>query len=92
MFALSILWAILATAVVVLAVYRKLATRSEDDLIHVRDIDTAVISKQSTLAKTLDVIDRWGKTLTVIVVAYGLVLLGSFLYTSWEQSQQLSVR
>ena len=92
MFALSILWAILATAVVGLAAYRKLAARGEDDLIHVRDVDATVIGKQSALAKTLDAVDRWGKTLTILVVAYGLVLLGSYLYMSWEQSQQLSVR
>ena len=90
MFALTIVWAILATAVVVLAVYRKLASRAEDDVIHVQEAQAAVIGKQDALARTLDVIDRWGKTLTVIVVAYGLVLLGSFLYTSWEQSQHLS--
>jgi hypothetical protein len=92
MFALSILWATLATALIVLAVYRKVAARGEDDVIHVRDVEVAVIGKQSSLAKTLDVIDHWGKTLTVIVVAYGLALLGSYLYMSWEQSQLLSVR
>jgi hypothetical protein len=58
MFALSILWATLATALIGLAVYRKLDARGEDDLLHVRDKDAAVIGKQSTLAKTLDVIDR----------------------------------
>jgi hypothetical protein len=92
MFALTTVWALLTAAVISLAVYRRFAARGEDDVIHVQDAQAAVIGKQDALAKTLDVIDRWGKTLTVIVVAYGLVLLGSYLYTSWEQSQQLSVR
>jgi hypothetical protein len=90
MFALTIVWAILTAAVIVLAVYRRLAARDEDDVIHVQDAQAAVIGKQDALAKTLDVIDRWGKTLTVVVVTYGLVLLGSYLYASWEQTQRLS--
>jgi hypothetical protein len=92
MFALAFLWAVLASAVVVLAVYRKRAARYEDDVIHVQDTQVAMIGKQNSLARTLGVVDRWGKILTIVVVAYGLVLLTSYLYIAWERSQQLNLR
>jgi len=86
---LAIVWAILASALLVLAAYRKLAARSEDDVIHVQESESAIIGKQSSLAKTLDTLDRWGKILTIVVSVYGLILLGFYLFSSWEQSQQL---
>jgi hypothetical protein len=86
MLALAILWAVLASAVIVLAAYRKMAARSEDDAIHVQE---AVIGKQTALARTLDTIDHWGKILTLVVAVYGLGLLAYYLYSSWEQSSQL---
>jgi hypothetical protein len=90
MLALSVVWAVLATAVAVLIIARKIAARNEDDTIHVNS--AAVDTRQTTIAHTLDVIDRWGVTLTVIVVVYGLALLGVFLYNSWVQGQQLNIK
>jgi len=89
MLALAVLWAILASVLIVLVAYRKIAARSEDDVIHVQESEAAIIGKQSALARTLETIDRWGKMLTIVVVAYGLVLLCYYLYASWQQSQQL---
>jgi hypothetical protein len=51
-----------------------------------------VSARQTAVAHTLDIIDRWGVTLTVIVVVYGLALLGVFLYNSWVQGQQLNIK
>ena len=91
MFTLTSVWAILASAVIALALYRKVAARGEDDMLHVRESEAAINAKQSALAKTLNRIDRWGKTLTVAVVLYGIVLLARFLYVGWEQAQQLNL-
>jgi hypothetical protein len=90
MIALSVIWAVLATAVAALIVARKVAARNEDDSLHVNEVRVSV--QQTTMAHTLDVIDRWGVTLTVVVVVYGLALLGVFLYNSWVQGQQLNIK
>jgi hypothetical protein len=81
---------VLATAVAALIVARKVAARNEDDSLHVNEVRVSV--QQTTMAHTLDVIDRWGVTLTVVVVVYGLALLGVFLYNSWVQGQQLNIK
>jgi len=91
-FTLTMVWVILASAVIVLALYRKFAARGEDDMLHVRDAETAIVRKQSNLARTLNSIDRWGKLLTITVVLYGVVLLARFFYIGWEQSQQLNLK
>jgi hypothetical protein len=90
MLALSVVWAVLATAVAVLIIARKVAARDEDDIVHVNAVQAN--NKQTAIAHTLDVIDRWGVTLTVIVLVYGLALLGVFLYNSWVQGQQLNIK
>jgi hypothetical protein len=90
MLAMSVIWAVLATVVGVLIIVRKVAARNEDDIIHVNELN--VSARQTAVAHTLDIIDRWGVTLTVIVVVYGLALLGVFLYNSWVQGQQLNIK
>ena len=90
MLAISVIWAVLATAVGVLIIVRKVAARNEDDTLHVNGAN--VSAQQNAVAHTLDVIDRWGVTLTVVVVVYGLALLGFFLYNSWVQGQQLNIK
>ncbi len=90
MITLAVIWAVLATGVAALIVVRKLAARNEDDYIHVNE--AAVTERQTVLAHTLEVIDKWGVTLTVIVIVYGLGLLGLFMYNSWEAGNKLSVQ
>lgn len=90
MLALSVIWAVLATVVGILIIVRRVAARNEDDTVHVNGPN--VSAQQNAVAHTLDVIDRWGVTLTVVVVVYGLALLGFFLYNSWVQGQQLNVK
>ncbi len=87
-----IAWAVLITmvcALIVLATIRKVIARNEDDMLHVRDAETGVITKQSRLARTLQSIDTWGKALTVGGIVYGLLLLGYYLYMGWQQSQAI---
>jgi len=77
------LWAMLAVAVIGLIVYRRFVSASEDDMIHISDASGAVTSQQVTVAQKLDQIDKWGKMLTVVAVAYGVVLAGIYVYQSW---------
>lgn len=79
-----IIWAVLATGVLVLAGYRQSVSRKEDDYIHVDS--TKAVAQQQTINKKLEAIDRWGKPLTVIVGILALVLLGLFLWNGWHDT------
>ena len=76
-------WAVLATIVLALAVYRYFVARNEDDCIHV---GVSHVSTQQAMVKRLDNIDRWGKILTIVVAVYALVIGGLFMYSSWIES------
>jgi hypothetical protein len=72
-------------ATLLLALYRKILSLKEDDLVHVAPGEERLIPNQIEMAHKMDVIDRWGKTLTVITVALGLVLAGGYLYQAWAE-------
>jgi hypothetical protein len=78
-----VLWALLALAVIGLIIYRRIVSAGEDDMIHVSDAAGAVASQQVSVSQKLDQIDKWGKALTVVVVVYGVVLAGVYVYQSW---------
>ena len=80
-------WAVLATIVIGLAVYRSVVARKEDDYLHV---NTDVASQQRAVATKLEHIERWGKLLTIVVALYALVLLGMFLYNGWVDSTRVA--
>lgn len=77
---LVVSWAILATAVLALALYRRAISVKEDDNVHV-SVD--VSAQQVAIAKRLDAIDKWGKILTIAAGVFGLILLALFLYNGW---------
>lgn len=82
LFPFIVSWAVLATFVIVLAIYRRMISPKEaDEVLHV---DAAFAARQETIDKRLTVIDRWGKTLTVVAVVYGLAVLAVFLYHGWQ--------
>lgn len=56
------LWAVLALAVLMLAAYRKMKAGAEDDTVHVSGANWNVIDKQQTVSRTMEQIDRWGKS------------------------------
>lgn len=86
MLTLWIAWAALTVVVITLALFRKFATRHEDAYVHLADSEAAVISEQVTVARKLDKIDYWGKTLTIVDVAFLVVLLGIAIYNAWAAS------
>jgi hypothetical protein len=79
-------WCLLALAVLGLALYRKLASLREDDLIHIGPGEEKLIPKQVALFHKLEVVDRWGKLLTIIVAASGLFLAVLYLYRVLEHA------
>ncbi|HYL34385.1 MAG TPA: hypothetical protein VEV17_00580 [Bryobacteraceae bacterium] len=89
MFTLWIVWSALTLFVISLAVFRKFTARREDDLVHLTGEADPVISQQFDVAEKLDKIDHWGKTLTVIDIAFGIVLAAISMYITWQQSLAL---
>ena len=77
MFPLIIVWSLLAVVVLGLFFWRQAIARSEDDSLHVMH---GTITSQTTLSQKLDVIDKWGKILTVITVVLGLVIAAAYIY------------
>jgi hypothetical protein len=79
----AVLWAILALAVLTLLLIRKKISAAEDDTLHVMEGDATMIPRQQKIARELELIDRWGKSLTVIALVFGLIVGGLFVYQGW---------
>jgi cytochrome c biogenesis factor len=82
-------WIPLAVVVGVLAIYRNMVASHEDESIHVLDGDAPQVAAQVKLSHKLEVIERWGKALTAVVVVYGLVIGVLYLYYVWQQGAKL---
>jgi hypothetical protein len=75
-----VIWMVLAIATLVLALYRKLISASEEDLIHLGPGQESQIPEQVALATKLKAVDYWGKILTVITVMAGMAMAAVYLY------------
>ncbi len=75
-----VIWVVLAIATLGLALYRKLISASEEDLIHLGPGEEKQIPKQVQLEARLRAVDQWGKTLTVVTVVVGLAMAAVYLY------------
>jgi cytochrome c biogenesis factor len=78
----------LLVTVIVLALWRKVVSRQEDDTLHVlagRD----VISHQVTVAHKVELIDRWGQIMTVIAAVYSAALVAFYLYQHWVRTSTI---
>lgn len=81
---LLVSWGALAVIVAVLAVYRNTLARKEDDHIHLADGESSMIPQQSAVAHRIEVVEKWGKSLTVVLLIYGLAVGAYYLYTVWQ--------
>ena len=77
-------WLALACTIAGLAIYRRLVSTREDDMLHVLDNEPHVL-KQAALAHRLDTIDHWGKILTVTATVYGVLLAVGYFYQVWME-------
>jgi hypothetical protein len=73
---LLVIWVVLALGVLTLFLWRQAVARSEDDSLHVMH---GTITSQTTLNQKLDVIDKWGKILTVVTVVLGLLIAVAYV-------------
>lgn len=76
----AMFWGVLAIVVLCLIVYRRAIASREDDSIH---LEGSMPAEQVALAHKLALVDRWGKSITVLVVLYGLALAGFYFYQIW---------
>jgi hypothetical protein len=80
MTAFVIFWAILGVATLALALYRKFVSMREDDYVHLSAGEERLIPQQVATFKTIVAIDRWGITMTIVTVVFGLALAALYLY------------
>lgn len=83
LFPFAVLWMALAAVVVGLIAFRAWITRREDDSLHLRQAELSIVSEQATMARILDVVDRWGQALTVAALLFGLVIGAAYLYQAF---------
>jgi hypothetical protein len=74
---LLVVWIVLALGVLTLFLWRQSVARNEDDSLHVMH---GAITEQTSLAQKLEVIDKWGKIMTVITVVLGLLIAAAYVY------------
>lgn len=87
-----ILLAIMAVMVLVLFLWRKTVARNEDDNLHV--LDGAAVqqtAQQAEVAQKLELIDKWGKILTIVTLIYGAIVGGLYMYQSFVQNSKIGV-
>jgi hypothetical protein len=89
LFPYVVTWVPLGVIVVVLAIYYNVVAGQEDDTIHVLESDAPSVAAQVKLTRKLEMIERWGKGLTAVVVVYGLVILGIYLHFMWQQGARI---
>jgi hypothetical protein len=77
LFPLLVVWVVLALGVLALFLWRQAVARGEDDSLHVMH---GALTDQTSLAQKLEVIDKWGKIVTVVTVVLGLLIAAAYVY------------
>ena len=78
LFPLIIVWMVLALVTLALFLWRQGIARNKDDSLHV--MHGTLTTAQTSLSQKLDVIDKWGKILTVVTVLVGLLIAAIYIY------------
>jgi hypothetical protein len=81
---LLMIWLVFAGIVLVLLIYRFLLTLHEDTSIHVDFAGQSLAERQRGHAHRLELIDYWGKQLTIVTLLYGVGIAASYLYLAWQ--------
>lgn len=86
---LAISWGILTLVVVALAIYKKSLDGHIDENIHINASEDVTLQRQAVETHRSEVVERWGKGLTAIVVLYGLVIVGVLIYHQWQAASNM---
>ena len=79
----------MTVVVAILAVYRSIVARREDDLLRIVDPTGQMVHNQRLMAGTLKRVDRYGVVLTVATAVYGVGLLATLVYTGLLQNGRM---
>ncbi len=86
-----VIWAAITIVVIFLAVYRRKVNSTVDETLHVLEAESSQVGTQAVVARKLAVIDRWGKSLTILSFLYLLAIVGMYVYSVFsDQSVKLS--
>jgi hypothetical protein len=85
------IWSFFALIVIVLAIYRKMLSVREDDSLHVSEASANLVSQQMVVAQKIAVVEKWGKSLTAVVVATGLVMVAIYIYGVWQTGAGVAI-
>jgi hypothetical protein len=85
----TVVWAALAVVVAAMAGYRRSISVKDDESLHLTNPTDTV--HQIEIAHKLDVVDKWGKLLTVIAAVYGLLLVLAYTYQNWIRATNLGM-
>ena len=83
---LLVLWIVIAVALAIIYVYRRIVSGSSDELVHLSDVSDMVISRQQTTARTIEQLDRIVMILAIVFLVYGLALGGWQIYMAFGSS------
>ena len=75
-----VLWAVLGLFTLGLALYRIILALHEDDCVHLAAAEQRFIPNQVAAFHKIGLVDRWGITLTVATIVFGLALGVFYLY------------
>lgn len=79
------IWLVLAAVVVLLALYRLVVDKREYTVLDICRSEVLLIPNQIIRTDRLEHIDRWGKILTGVALAYGFALAVGYLYFALTQ-------
>jgi hypothetical protein len=85
------IWSLLAAVVLALAIYRKFLSTHEDVSVHVSEGASRLIPIQIAAAQRIAVVEKWGKTLTAILLLAGLILAAIYFHGVWINGSGVAV-
>ena len=83
-----VVWVVLGIIVIVLAISRMRLAKREDKTLDILESESAA-GQQIQMTKKITKIDRWGQVLTIVLVLYGIILAGIYIYQAWQQSSKI---
>lgn len=83
-----VIWIVLGIMVLVLAISRMRLAKREDKSLHILESEPEA-EQHTDMTKKIESIDWWGQGLTVVLVLYGIILAGIYIYQAWQQSSKI---
>jgi hypothetical protein len=83
-----VVWVVLGIIVIVLAISRMRLAKREDKTLDILEGEREA-GQQVEMTKKISKIDRWGQILTIVLVLYGIILAGIYIYQSWQLSSKI---